>query len=171
LKPLASPIRELRTAAAVHGAGAVIGVVLVAALERTSVVGAIVLALLGAVFFGGGMWLLVYRRFLTDALAAPSQAADDAPRERPSRTIRRTVLAHLPIAVVVIAVALLVPGAAGVLAGGAAGLFAMARGMAAWQRREGALLLREPHYRTQGPGGRTGRGFLDPVDFRRADLR
>jgi hypothetical protein len=40
-----------------------------------------------------------------------------------------------------------------------------------WQLREDALLLREPRYRTQGPDGRTGRGFLDPVDFYRADLR
>jgi hypothetical protein len=173
VRPLASPIRELRTAAAVHGAGSIAGVVLVAVLDRASVVGAIVLALLGAVIFGAAVWLAAYRRFLADALAAPARAPDDAPREPPSRTVRRTVLTNLPVVAVVVAMALLVPGVAGVLAGNAAGLFAMARGMQAWQGREGALLLREPHYRhgPTHPEGRTGRGFLDPVDFLRADLR
>jgi hypothetical protein len=171
LRPLASPIRELRAAAAVHGAGAVIGVVLVVVLDRASLVGAVVLALLAAVFFGGVIWVAAYRRFLADALAGPEPASDEAARERPGRTVRRTVLTNLPVAAVVVAMALLVPGVAGVLAGNAAALYAVARGMRDWQRRESSLLLREPRYRTQGPGGRTGRGFLDPVDFRRADLR
>jgi hypothetical protein len=171
VRPLASPIRELHAAAAVHGAGAVIGVALVAALDRASVVGALVLALLAAVFFGGVIWVAAYRRFLVDALAAPPPAPDEAARERPGRTLWRMALTNVPVAAVVVAMALLVPGVAGVLAGNAAALYAMARGMRDWQRRESALLLREPHYRTQGPGGRTGRGFLDPVDFRRSGLR
>ena len=47
VRPLASPVRELRTAAAVHAAGCVLAVALVALLDRASVVGAIVLAALG----------------------------------------------------------------------------------------------------------------------------
>ena len=171
MKPLASPVRELRVAAAVHGAGAVVAVALVVLLDRASVAGAIVLAVLGSVIFGVAVWMLAYRRFLADALAAPAPAPEDAPREEPRRTVRRTVLTNVPLVVVVMLMALLVPGVAGVLAGNAAGLYALARGMGDWQRREGALLLREARYRTQGPEGRTGRGFLDPGDFRRAQLR
>ncbi len=52
--------------------------------------------------------------------------------------------------------AILVPGVAGVLLGNAVALALMARGMREWQRREGALLLREPRYRT-ARAGRTHR--------------
>jgi hypothetical protein len=171
MRPLASPVRELRAGAAIQAAGCAVAVALVAVLERASVVGALVLAALGAVIFGVAVWVAAYRRFLADALAAPSPDPDGVPREEPRRTVRRTVLTNLPIVAVVVLMALAVPGVAGVLLGNAAGLALMARGMLDWQRREGALLLREPRYRTSGPGGRTGRGFLDPVDFYRADLR
>jgi hypothetical protein len=171
MRPLASPVRELRTAAAFHGAACAVAVALVAVLERTSLVGAIVLAALGAVIFGVGVWVAAYQRFLADALAAPSPEPDGIAREAPRRTVRRTLLMNLPVVVVVMLMAMLVPGVAGVLAGNAVGLALMARGMLDWQRREDTLLLREPRYRTQGPEGRAGRGFLDPVDFYRADLR
>jgi hypothetical protein len=173
MRPLASPVRELRTAAAFHAGGCVLAVVLVAVLGRTSVVGAIVLAALGAVVFGVGVWVAAYRRFLEDALAAPDPDPEGAAREAPARTVRRTLLTNLPVVVVVVLMALLVPGVAGVLLGNAVGLGLMARGMLEWQRREDALLLREPRYRyrPQPPEGRAGRGFLDPVDFYRADLR
>jgi hypothetical protein len=171
MRPLASPVRELRAAAATHAAGCVLAVALVVVLDRASVVGAVVLAALGAVFFGVAVWFAAYRRFLADALALPSPDPDGVGREEAGRTVRRTLLWNLPIVVVVMAMALLVPGVAGVLLGNAAGLALMARGMEGWQRREDALLLREPVYRTVGPEGRTGRGFLDPVDFYRADLR
>jgi hypothetical protein len=171
VRPLASPVRELRAAAAVHAVGCLVAIALVVLLDRASLVGAIVLAVLGAVVFGVAVWVVAYRRFMADALLAPAPAPDEAAREERTRTVRRTVLVNLPVAAVVVLMAILVPGVAGVLAGNAAGLWLMARGMQDWQRREGALLLREPRYRTQGPDGRTGRGFLDPVDFRRADLR
>ncbi len=171
MRPLASPVRELRAAAATNAAGCVIAVALVALLDRASFAGAIVLAVLGAVAFGVGVWFVAYRRYLADALAAPGPDPEGVGREEPRRTVVRNVLTNLPIVVVVVLMALLVPGLAGVLAGNAAGLALMAHGMLEWQRREGSLLLREPRYRTQGPGGRTGRGFVDPVDFYRADLR
>jgi hypothetical protein len=171
MRPLASPVRELRTAAAFHAGACAVAVVLVAVLERASVVGAIVLAALGAVMFGLGIWIAAYHRFLADAIAAPHAQPQGVAREEPGRTVRRTLLMNLPIVVIVMLMAMLVPGVAGVLAGNAAALALMARGMLDWQRREGALLLREPRYRTQGPEGRAGRGFLDPVDFYRADLR
>jgi hypothetical protein len=171
MRPLASPVRELRTTAAFHAAACAVAVALVAALERTSVVGAIVRAALGAVIFGVGVWVAAYGRFLTDAIAAPNPEPEGVAREEPRRTVRRTVLMNLPVALLVMLMAMLVPGVAGVLAGNAAALAIMARRMLDWQRREDALLLREPRYRTHGPDGRTGRGFLDPVDFYRADLR
>jgi hypothetical protein len=164
-------VRELRTAAAFHAAGCVVAVVLVAVLEQASVVGAIVLAALGAIVFGVGVWVAAYRRFLADAIASPSPDPEGVGREAPGRTIRRTLLMNLPVVVLVVLMALLVPGVAGVLLGNAVALGLMARGMLAWQREHDALLLREPRYRTQGPDGRAGRGFLDPVDFYRADLR
>ena len=171
MKPLASPVRELRTASALYAVACAVAVVLVVVLDRASVVGAIVLTALGAVVFGVAIWVAAYGRFLRDALEAPAPDPPDAAREEPSRTVARTVLTNLPLAAVVVLMALLVPGVAGVLLGNAVCLGLMARGMVDWQRREGALLLREPRYRTQGPDGRTGRGFLDPVDFYRADLR
>jgi hypothetical protein len=171
VRPLASPVRELRAAAAVQAAGCAVAIALVALLERASIGGAIVLAALGAAIFGGAVWLLAYRRFLADALAAPGPDPDGVGREEPTRTVRRALLTNVPIVAVVVAMAVLVPGVAGVLLGNAVGFALMSRGMLDWQRREGALLLREPRYRTTGPGGRTGRGFLDPVDFYRADLR
>jgi hypothetical protein len=171
VRPLASPVRELRAAAAIQALGCAVAVALVALLERASVVGALVLAALGAAIFGGAVWLLAYRRFLDDALAAPARDPDGVGREEPTRTLRRALLMNVPLAAVVVGMAVLVPGVAGVLLGNAVALALMARGMRDWQRREGALLLREPRYRTTGPDGRTGRGFLDPVDFYRADLR
>jgi hypothetical protein len=171
MRPLASPVRELRAGAAIQGAGCVLAIALVMVLERASIVGAIVLAALGAALFGGVVWLAAYRRFLADALAEPAPDPEGVGREEPRRTLGRIALTNLPIVAGVVLMALLVPGVAGVLAGNAVGLALMARGMREWQRREGALLLREPRYRTVGPGGRTGRGFLDPVDFYRADLR
>jgi type IV secretory pathway TrbD component len=171
VRPLASPVRELRTAAVVQGAGCTVAIVLVALLERASVVGAVVLAALGAAIFGVAVWLAAYRRFLADALADPAPDPPGLRREAPGRTLTRTVVTTLPLVIVVVGMAILVPGVAGVLLGNAVALTLMARGMRDWQRREGALLLREPRYRTSGPDGRTGRGFLDPVDFYRADLR
>ena len=171
MRPLASPVRELRIAALVQAGGCVVAIALVALLERASVVGAIVLACLGAAIFGVAVWLAAYRRFLADALADPPPDPHDVRREDPGRTLTRTLVTTLPLVVVVVAMALLVPGVAGVLLGNAVALALMARGMQEWQLRERALLLREPRYRTQGPDGRTGRGFLDPVDFYRADLR
>ena len=171
VRPLASPVRELRTAALVQGAGCVMAIALVALLDRASVIGALVLAALGAVIFGVGVWFAAYRRFLADALADPAPDPDGLARETPRRTLTRTLLTTLPLVIVVGGMAILVPGVAGVLLGNAVALTIMARGMRDWQLREGTLLLREPRYRTQGPDGRTGRGFLDPVDFYRADLR
>ena len=171
VRPLASPVRELRAAAVVQAAGCAVAIGLVALLERASVVGAIVLAALGAGIFGVAVWVAAYRRFLADALADPPPDPDGVGREAPRRTLARTLLTTLPLVIVVMGMAILVPGVAGVLLGNAVALALMARGMREWQRREGALLLREPRYRTQGPDGRTGRGFLDPVDFYRADLR
>ena len=171
MRPLASPVRELRAAAVVQAAGCAVAIGLVALLERASVVGAIVLAALGAGIFGVAVWVAAYRRFLADALADPPPDPDGVGREVPRRTLARTLLTTLPLVIVVVGMAILVPGVAGVLLGNAVALALMARGMREWQRREGALLLREPRYRTQGPDGRTGRGFLDPVDFYRADLR
>ena len=173
MRPLASPVRELRTAALVQGAGCVVAIVLVALLDRASVVGALVLAALGAVIFGVAVWVAAYRRFLVDALADPAPDPDGLARETPRRTLTRTLLTTLPLVIVVGGMAILVPGVAGVLLGNAVALAIMARGMRDWQLREGALLLREPRYRYRPhpPDGRTGRGFLDPVDFYRADLR
>lgn len=171
MRPLASPVRELRAAAAVQAVGCLVAIVLVAVLERASVIGAVVLAALGAAVFGAAVWIAAYRRFLAEALADPPPDPDGVGREEPKRTLRRILLTNLPLVLVVVLMALLVPGVAGVLLGNAAGLALMARGMLDWQRREDALLLREPRYRTAGPDGRTGRGFLDPVDFYRADLR
>jgi len=171
VRPLASPVRELRAAALVQATGCAVAIALVALLERASVVGAIVLAALGAAIFGVAVWVAAYRRFLADALADPPPDPVGVGREEPRRTLARTLLTTLPIVVVVVLMALLVPGVAGVLLGNAVALALLARGMQSWQAREGALLLREPRYRTQEPDGRTGRGFLDPVDFYRADLR
>jgi hypothetical protein len=171
VRPLASPVRELRTAALVQAAGCAVAIALVALLDRASLVGAVALAALGAVIFGVAVWVAAYRRFLVDALADPAPDPDGIARETPRRTLSRTLLTTLPLVVVVAGMAILVPGVAGVLLGNAVALAVMARGMRDWQLREGALLLREPRYRTHGPDGRTGRGFLDPVDFYRADLR
>jgi hypothetical protein len=171
MRPLASPVREMRAAAIIQAVGALLAVVLVVVLDRTSLGGAVVLAVLTGAVFGVAMWALAYRRFLADALAAPAPAPDDLTREQPRRTVRRALLTNVPLVVIIALLAIAVPGLAGILAGNAAGLAWIARAMLAWQSEHGALLLREPVYRTQGPDGRTGRGFIDPVDFRRADLR
>jgi hypothetical protein len=159
MRPLASPVRELRATAALQAGGCLVAVVLVAVLERASVAGAFTLAALGAAVFGVGVWLVLYRRLLADALADPAPDPAGAGREAPGRTLRRTLLTTLPLVLAVVLMALLVPGVAGVLLGNAVALGLMAREMRDWQHREGALLLREPRYRT------------DAVDFYRADLR
>ena len=57
MRPLASPVRELRTAAIVQAAGCAVAIALVALLDRAGVVGAVVLAALGAVIFGVAVWV------------------------------------------------------------------------------------------------------------------
>jgi hypothetical protein len=171
MRPLASPVREMRAAAAIQAIGSIAAVALVVVLDRTTLTGAIVLALLTGAVFGVAMWAFAYRRFAADALGSPASAPDDLVREEPRRTLRRALLTNVPVVAFIAVLALMVPGVAGILAGNAVGLIWMARAMLAWQAAHGALLLREPVYRTQGPDGRSGRGFLDPMDFYRADLR
>ena len=171
MRPLASPVRELRTAAIVQGVGCAVAIALVALLDRASVVGALVLAALGAVIFGVAVWVAAYRRFLVDALADPAPDPDGLARETPRRTLTRTLLWTLPMVIVVGAMAILVPGVAGVLLGNAVALAIMAQGMRDWQSARGRSAAPRAAVRTQGSDGRTGRGFLDPVDFYRADLR
>jgi hypothetical protein len=171
MRALASPVREIRSAAVIQAIGAVLAVALVVILERTTAGGALVLAVLTGAVFGAGIWAFAYRRFTDAVLAAPPPAPDEPGREDPRRTLRRALLTNVPLVVIIALLAIAVPGLAGILAGNAVALAWIARRMLAWQAEHGALLLREPVYRTQGPGGRTGRGFLDPVDFYRAGLR
>jgi hypothetical protein len=169
MKPLASPVVEYRTLGLVNLAtGTVVGGVAVAIVDKP--LGAVARFLLLAAFFGGFMYMLVYRRYVQQAVAV---AQDDpgAAREASSVTRRRTIIRTLPSLVLLVALSFLSRSPAligGIAAGNGAALVAVSRWIHRCERKHAVQILREPRWRwgRQGKlGWGRGRGIMDSQDF------
>jgi hypothetical protein len=122
----------------------------------------------GGAAFGGGMYLLVYRRFGEQATANPA----DPPTQQRETTIRTVLRSARPALLLVLmcAIAAAIVGAPAALAGIASGnglaLLALSQRLRSWEKRKHRPLLREPRWRWRGTGSRRyGHGVLDPKDI------
>src|ERR1700730_18151646 len=117
MRPLTSPIREFR----IRGGDEVLVGLAVGVIGATEHRPPRLLFsfLVGALVFGGGMYVLTYRRYLREAVRDPSQAPSDAAFEAAASTWRRAGVSELGL-VALIAFALVLKNP-GIFAGFAAG--------------------------------------------------
>jgi hypothetical protein len=166
MKPLRSPIREFRIRGAMDLVLALtVGVI--AATEHRPV-RVLFSVLVGAAIFGGGMYVVAYRRYLREAVRNPRQAPPDAACEAPASTWRRVAVGGLGLDVPLLAFAFVLRNPAilaGIAAGNGAALITLSRWVQRWQDEHGAELLREPRYRWRRSDKHRGRGILDSRDF------
>jgi hypothetical protein len=166
MRPLRSPILEYRIEGALQLLGGVaIGVV--AASTRRPVPVALGL-LVGAVFFGGVMYVLVYRRYIGDAVRDARTVPADAAYESGAVTGRRVAMRALATLLPLLAFAVLLRNPtvlAAIASGNGAVFLVLSRWMEHWQRQQGVQVLREPRYRWRRENKRRGRGVMDAQDF------
>jgi len=166
MKPLASPVLEYRIDGALQVlVGIAIGGV-AASARKPIVVGAA--WIVGAAIFGGVMYLLTYRRFLTEAVRDAREVPVDAAYESVGATCRRVAIRTLGTTAPLIALTLLLrnPTIAGAIAAGnGAALLLLSRWVDHWQRTHAVRLLKERRYRWRRAGKRRGRGIMDSRDF------
>ena len=165
VRPLVSPVFEFKLLGRFETA--VGAVTLVAGLVADGSLGDLLRFLVSAAFFGGVMYLIVYRRFVKKAATNPGPAPT-AEREPASRTRRRAAV-NVAFLALLFALAIATGGNVGVVAG-----ILVGNGVAIWcagnwlaaREREIGPLLREPRYRFRGERSRFGgRGIMDARDF------
>jgi hypothetical protein len=166
MRPLRSPILEYRIDGALQLlVGIAIGVV--AASTRRPV--PVTLGwLVGAVFFGGVMYVLITRRYIRDAVRDARAVPADAAYESVSVTRRRVAKRALATSAPVLVFALLLRNPtvlAAIASGNGAMLLVLSRWIEHWQRQHGVQVLREPRYRWRRENKRRGRGLMDAQDF------
>jgi hypothetical protein len=165
MRPLRSPTREFRIRGAVELlVGLAVGII--AATEHRPL-RVLFSFLVGALMFGGLMYVLTYRRYLREAVRDPSEAPSDAAFEVAASTWRRVGASELGL-VPLLAFALVLsnPGIfGGIAAGNGAALITLSHWVERWQDTHGVELLREPRYRWRRGDKHRGRGILDSRDF------
>jgi hypothetical protein len=166
MKPLRSPILEYRIDGALQLlVGIAIGVVTASARRPVPVT----LGWLGgAVFFGGVMYALIYRRFIRDAVRDARAVPADAAYESVAVTYRRVATRAFAILVPLIVFALILRNPtilAAIASGNGAMLLVLSRWIERWQREHGVHVLREPRYRWRRENKRRARGVMDARDF------
>lgn len=147
MKPLVSPVAEYR----------LIGVVLLIggaacsaiAIDVQGVVAALVAVAVGALIFGGCMYVSTYRPLVRCAVQDLAPAPTD---DRESRwvTARRIVVLTGPVMVTCLLVAVVsgMPGTvAGIAVGNGAAMWWTSRWLRGWEVHTGQRLLREPRWR------------------------
>jgi TRAP-type mannitol/chloroaromatic compound transport system permease large subunit len=171
MRPLRSPILEYRIEGTLQLLGGIAIGVVAASTHRP--VPVTLGWLVGAVIFGGVMYVLVYRRYIADAVrdarAAPADAAYESGGMTGRRVATRALATLLPL--LVLAVLLRNPTVvAAILSGNGAMFLVLSRWMEHWQRQQGVQVLREPRYRWRRENKRRGRGVMDAQDFYLAPL-
>jgi hypothetical protein len=166
MKPLGSPVLEYRIEGALQ---VLVGIAIagVAASARKPIaVGAA--WIVGAAIFGGLMYLLTYRRFLTEAVRDAAEVPADATYESVGATCRRVAIRTLGTTAPLVALALLLPNptlVGAIATGNGAALLLLSRWVDHWQRTHTVRLVKEPRYRWRRVGKRRGRGIMDSRDF------
>jgi hypothetical protein len=168
MRPLGSPRVEYQLMGAIEmlaGVGFAI-VAAVAGRPAAAVTGVVI----GAVIFGGLMYLLVYRRNLRQAVES-ARSAPTTDRESTSRTWSRVGQTMAILLLILVVLSFLFHSAslpAGIVFGNGAAFLGLSAWLAKWERENGSAVLREPNRRWGvsgfGGGGR-GRGIFDPRDF------
>jgi hypothetical protein len=170
VKPVVSPVLELRIMGALQvAAGVVFGAV--ATVLDDHHLAALFSALVGAGVFGVLMYLTAFRRLMAKAVgaaspldAAPAREATGATWWRQVRTVSVLVAAEVVLAVLFAMPALL----AGIVLGNGVAVLLGARWMNDWQTLHSVRLVREPRYRFKRAGrwgwGR-GAGSMDGQDY------
>jgi hypothetical protein len=166
MQPLRSSVVEYRLIGYAHIALGVIIAVIAATHHGLGVV--IADWALGAAFFGGFMYLRVYRRSLRDALQGARPAPNSARYEVVGMTYRRVGLWALTTSVPVLLFALLLRNpnvVAGIPSGNGAAILVLSQQITRWQREHNVQVMREPRYRWRRSEQHRGRGIMDPRDF------